>query len=97
MEAVVCPTVYPFPHISLPAIVHCNESLVWFAGLWLLLYCKYWIPTRGILPDNLLLLCITEILQLWICKPFYALQTFIDRVDVGVCQIKALDLGLSDS
>lgn len=41
MEAVACPvshTVYPFVHIFLLAIVHCNEYPVWFEAFGFCLY-----------------------------------------------------------
>jgi hypothetical protein len=74
-----------FVHTSLLANVHCNESLVWFdiSGFY------YTISTirlsPGLLLDVLLLACFLEILQLW---------QFIDEIDIGVSQPKALDLGL---
>ena len=30
VEAVLCPTVYPFPHTSLLVNVHCNDLFVWY-------------------------------------------------------------------
>ena len=47
--------------------------------------------------DMLWLPCVTEILQLWICTTNPFIQQFIDGVDVGVGQLKALDLGLGGS
>ena len=50
----------------------------------------------GLLWGTLSLPCVMDILQLWLCKtgPLHVLQQFIVRVDVGVGQLKALDLGL---
>jgi hypothetical protein len=50
--------------------------------------------SQGFFSNILLLPCSMEILQLGI---FHALQQFIDVADVGVGQLKGLDLGLVGS
>ena len=90
MYAIVCPTVFPFAHTYLLANVHYSESLVWFQG-----FC-YTINTGsslGFLSDALLLPCVMEILQLWICRTGPAVHGIVD----GVGQLIALDLSLSGS
>ena len=53
----------------------------------------------GLLSDILLLPCVMEILQLWICRavPLHTLQQLTNGVDVGVGQLKVLDLDLGGS
>ena len=82
---------HPFVHTSLLANVHCNESLVWFEASG---FC-YTINTGsslGLLSDILLLPCVMEILQLWICRtsPFmhHMLYHCISGGDVGIGQLK---------
>lgn len=73
---------------------HCNDSLVWFeaSGFY------HTISTGSslrLLSDIILMLpCVMEILQLQFCRtrPLYSLQKFTDRLDVGVDQVKILDL-----
>ena len=48
-------------------------------------------------PHILLLLSVMETLQLWICRTSPFMGSSLDGVDVGVDQLKALDLGLGDS
>ena len=60
MEAVVCPTVYPFAQTALLANVHRNGSLVWFEASG----SCYTINTGTSLVFILLLPCVMEILQL---------------------------------
>ena len=64
-------------------------------GLWLLLHYEYWILTRTPLGYPVVALCcgdpVTLNLQDW---PLHILQQFINGINVGVSQLKALDLGL---
>jgi len=86
----------PICPCNLLANVCCNKSLVWFKASG---FC-YTINTGsslGPLSHILFLPCIIEILQFWSAGTFHALQQLIDRVDVGVGQLKALDLGLVGS
>jgi hypothetical protein len=49
----------------------------------------------GLLSNILLMSCVKEMLWFWICRTRpHARQQFIDEVDVGVSQFKALNLGL---
>lgn len=75
------PSVHPFT-------VHCNESLVWFKASAALSG-----SSRGLLSVILLLCCVMEVLQLWTCRtgPFKCSR----RSDVGMDQLKNLDLGLA--
>lgn len=67
-EAVVCHshTVYSLIHISLFANTHYNELLIWFQASG---FC-YTINTRSLLELLLAILlpCVMELLQLWICR-----------------------------
>jgi len=78
-------------HRSLLANVHCNESLVWFE---VSSFYQYWIVTGAPLRYPVFALChggpSALDLQDW---PFHTLQQIIDGVDIGVGQLKALDLG----
>lgn len=75
------PSVHPFT-------VHCNESLVWFKASAALSG-----SSRGLLSVTLLLCCVMEVLQLWTCRtgPFPCSR----RSEVGMDQLKNLDLGLA--
>ena len=58
-------------------------------------YTIYTGSSQELLYDILFLPCVMEILQLWICRTgHYVFQPIIGEVDVGVDQLKALDLGL---
>ena len=101
MEAVVCHSVSH--SISLcPHIFTCKCSLQWVIGLvwglWLLLHYQSWILTKSPLGYPAVALCHEDPaaldLQDW---SLHTLQQFIDRVDVGVGQLKALNLGLGGS
>ena len=75
VKAAACSVVHPFVHISLLALVHCNELLVCFQAS---SSCSI-INTecsQGLLSDILLLPCVMEILQLW---PLHMLQQITDR------------------
>jgi hypothetical protein len=77
---------------------YCNESLVWFEASG---FC-YIIDTEsspGLLSDILSLPCVMEILQLWICRLglLSCALAVHNGVDIGVGQLKALDLGLGGS
>ena len=85
----MCPTVHPFVYNSLLAMTHEAPGLSYTinagSSLGLLL-----------LPCVMEGLChpVTLDLQDW---PLHTLQQFIDGVDVGVGQLKALDLGICGS
>lgn len=78
--------------------MHCNDSLVWFEAFGIC-YNIYSESSQGPFSNILLLPCVMEILKLWFCRtgPIYAQQQFIDRIDGGMDQLKALDLGLGGS
>ena len=86
----MCPTVGPSVYTSLFVNVYCNESLVWLKASG---FCYSINPGSS---SGLLLLwpCVMEILQLWVSV--HMLLQLIAEVDVGVDQLKALHLGLSD-
>ena len=90
----MCSTVYASVHTSLIANIHCNESLVWFEASG---FC-YTINAGSSQGYPVAVLCRGDPaalnLQDW---PYHTLQQFIDGVDVGVGQLKALDLGLDGS
>ena len=84
-----CFTVYPSVHTSSFANVHCNESFFWFQ------ICGFCNTinigsSSGILLVILFSLCYGD-QQDW---PFHLSQPFADDIDFGVCQFRALDLGL---
>jgi hypothetical protein len=88
-KAVLCHSVCP----SIPLCLHiftCKCSLVCFmvSG-----FCDTNIGSSLRLLVIPLLSCNVEILQVWICVT----GPFIDDVDLGVGQLRALDLGLGDS
>ena len=85
----------PFVHTSLLANVHCNESLVWFEASDFCYTGNTGSSLRR-LSDVLLLPRVMEFLWFWICrtKSFNPFCEFINRVDTGKCQFKALDMGL---
>jgi hypothetical protein len=85
-----------FIHTSLLTNTHCNELLVSFK----ISGSRYAINTGsslGLLLDSLLLLpwrsCSLDLQD----RPLHKLQQFIDGMDVGVDQLKTLDLGLCSS
>ena len=88
----------PFAQTALHANVHFNESLGWFKvlGFWHNINTE---PSQRHLSNILLLSRIMVILQLWFCStnPLHTFQKFIDGLDVGVDQLKALDLGQGPS
>lgn len=99
MEAVgvsLRPTVYNFVHISLPANVNCNESLVILEASG---SCHTSNTNRvlvGTPPGcSVVALCggDPETVDLH-CQPFHVLQKIIDGVHVRVGQLKALNPGL---
>ena len=66
----VCHTIYAFVHKIYPSVhrfllanVHCNETLACFKDTGFS-YSIYSGSLQGLLPDNLLLSCVLEILQL---------------------------------
>jgi hypothetical protein len=63
LEAMVCPTIFPFVHSLL---IHCNELLLWFkvSG-----FCCIVNPHQDSSQTSC---CVIEILQLWFCgtRPF---------------------------
>ena len=74
MHVTVCHRVYSFVHTVLIANVHCNEILVCFEASGVC----YTINTGSswrLLSDIQLLLCVMEILQLWICWTDSYIQT----------------------
>jgi hypothetical protein len=91
----VCPTEHTLGHTSLLTNVHCDDLLVWCKASWLLLLYQYWNLTGTPLGYPVVVLCPGDPvgLDLW-DGPLHMLQHFIDGVDVGVSQFKALDLGL---
>jgi hypothetical protein len=96
VSCTVRPTVHPFVHTALLTHVHAM-SLVLFEALG---FC--YTINAGSSLGLLLLPCVMEglchpvtlDLQDW---PLHTLQQFIDGVDVGVGQLKALDLGICGS
>lgn len=95
MEAIVCETVsHSMPFCS--HSVTCKCSLQWVLGLvWGQDY-QYWI--LGLLSDLLFYLCHWDSTALGLQdQSFKELQKPRDDVDVGVGQLKALDLGLGCS
>jgi hypothetical protein len=65
----VCHTACPFVHTSFRATIHCNESLVWVKASG---FC-YTVNTRSspsLFLNIVLLPCVMELLQLWICRTF---------------------------
>jgi hypothetical protein len=94
MEAGVCHSGPHITHRGLLAKVHHNEQLIWFkvSGFCPAIKSGF---SLGFLLD---ILChgdpATLILQGWLLHMF---QQFIDGVDVGVGQLKALDLSLGSS
>lgn len=98
MEAEVCHKVYPFVHTSLLENIHCNESLVWFETSGFCYILSVLDPHWNVSQISCGALCHGDPaalhLQDW---PFHALQQFIPEVDVGMGQLKALDLSLGSS
>jgi hypothetical protein len=87
----------PSVHTSLLANVHCHESPVWFEASG---FCCP-ISNRsswGLLGYPVVVRCHEDpaALNLW-DWPLHTLQQFTNRVDVGLGQLKALDLGLGGS
>ena len=69
-----------------------------FQPLWLLLHYQYWILTGSPLGYTFVSLCHGDPTTLDLQdQPFHILWQFIDGVDVGMGQLKALDLGLGGS
>jgi hypothetical protein len=90
----ICLTVYPFPQTASLANDHCSEPLVWFEASG---FCPTIIPgsSQGLLSDNPAVALghgASAALDLW-DPPLQTPQQFIDRVDVGVDQLRALGLG----
>ena len=81
--------VYPFVHTSLLANVRYNELLVWFkvSSFWILTGTHLSYPVVALGHGDLV------VLDLWDWS-LHTLQQFINGVDVGMGQFKALDLGL---
>ena len=97
MGAVLCRSVLFCPH-TLLANIHCNESLVCFPGLWLPLHYLDWILMGTPSGYPAVALCHGGPAALDLQDPpFHTTQQFIDEVDVGVGQPRALGLGLIDS
>jgi len=82
----------PFVHTSLLAMSHWSGSRSLAPATLSIL------DPLGDFSDILLLPCVMEVLQLWICRtcPFMS-SSRSDGVDVGVGQIRALVLGLGGS
>ena len=94
----MCPTVQSFVHTAVLANVHCPQSIGLVQGLWLLLHCQYWILTRTPLGFLVVGLCHGDLKALGLQdQPLHVLQWFIDGVDVGLGQLKVLDLDLGGS
>jgi hypothetical protein len=93
----MCHTAYPFANTSLIANIHCNVSLVWSE-----VSCFCYSINTGSSPGLLSISPCCPVswrpsaldLQDW---PLYKLQQFLDEVDVGVDQLKDLDLDLNDN
>lgn len=71
MGAVVCHTVYPLArtsHTSLLANIHRNESFIGVVDASGFCCIINTVSSRGLLLGILLLSCVTEMLQLWICR-----------------------------
>ena len=82
--------VNPFIHVSLLASIHCSH----WSGF---CYTTDARPSLRILSAILLLPCVMEILQLWVCKngrSFHMLQQITDGVDIGVGKLIILILSL---
>jgi hypothetical protein len=97
-SVVVCHTVYLLPkQLYLQMFIAMNH----WSGLRPLSSATLSIldPPKDSSPISCLLPCVIESLKFWFCRtsPFYAHQQFIDKVDVGVDQLKALDLSLGGS
>ena len=96
MEAVLCHSVSPSVLTSSLANVDCNESLGWFSGFCDTININ---SSPGILPGYLAVaLCHPDPAALdqqdW---PFHTSQPFAYDTDLGVGQLRALDLGLGGS
>ena len=98
METSVCQRVSqytPFPtHLCLQMSI-CNKSFVWFEASDFCYTGNTGSSLRR-LSDVLLLPRVMEFLWFWICrtKSFNPFCEFINRVDTGKYQFKALDMGL---
>lgn len=95
-ESALCHTEYPFIHRSLLANVHWIESL--FGKRPLNFPAINTGSSLGLLLDIPLLPWVMVIPQPWIWGLVpHVTQQFTDGVDIGVSQVKALDLGLDGS
>ena len=94
----MCATVYPSVCTSWHADDHCNESLIWFKVSDLCHTINIGSSPGLLLVYSVVTLChqVPAALDQQ-DRLFYVLQRFTDDVDVGVRQLKALDLGLGGS